>query len=129
MFSCKLLTMMPLPESWQETHRAHGVVVEQFPAWQCSTKRQVNNPGARIRPRGLKEALKACHGCHSEQIELIEFGSLVYSVSLEGGGGGGRAAPKFKATYSFCAQAAEEALELHRKLGDRNGEAHPGLGA
>ncbi|CAE7251499.1 TTC28 [Symbiodinium natans] len=36
----------------------------------------VNNPGARIRPRGLKEALKA----------------------------------------------AEEALELHRKLGDRNGE-------
>ena len=111
MYSCKSPTMMQQPELDLATRsRQHGRVAAALPV-------QVNNPGARIRPRGLKEAMKETRWHKSFRFMLKFSCSSCLRGGLGGGGQGGRAISR------SIPQAAEEALALHRKLGDRSGEA------
>ena len=52
----------------------------------------------------------------------ISFQKFSFSSCVSGRGGGGRGGREWLVGRSMP-QAAEEALDLHRKLGDRNGEA------
>ena len=81
MYSCKSPTMMQQPELDLATRsRQHGRVAAALPV-------QVNNPGARIRPRGLKEAMKETRW-HKSFRFMLKFSC---SSCLRGGLGGGGA--------------------------------------